>query len=151
MNNDPGLPPVRSVHRWFGDEGSFHTLLRYASVGAASALVELTLFQFLHSVAAMPLMMANVLAICGVMVFGFLGQKRFTFRNRDPVMGQAQRYVLLVASSFALNNALVYLFAILLAWPALIAKLLQLGLSFLFNFTVSRYFIFKHKNNDTEG
>lgn len=147
MNNDPAMSPARGWARWIGGDGALHTLLRYATVGAASALVELMLFQGFYSFAGVPVMVANVMAICGVVVFGFLGQKRFTFRNRGPALAQARRYLLLVATSFALNNALVFLFAVALGWPATVAKVLQLGLSFLFNFAVSRYFVFGRVNS----
>ncbi len=142
MANDPAIPPERGFARWLKGDRSVQILLRYATVGAASASVELLLFQGLYSLVGVPLMAANVMAILGVVAFGFMGQKRFTFRNRGPAFGQARRYLLLVVSSFALNNALVYLFAGVLAWPVFIAKLLQLGLSFMFNFSVSRYFVF---------
>lgn len=137
----------KPFNAWLNSDAPSRILLRYASVGAASALVELSLFQGLHSLVGLPVMIANVLAICGVVVFGFIGQKRFTFRNRGPISTQVPRYLLLVAASFALNNGLVYLFAVALSWPTFIAKLAQLGLSFIFNFTVSRYFVFGSNNN----
>ena len=148
MNSDQVAPVAQGLARWLKGDGSLCTMLRYATVGAASALVELTVFQILHSFAGVPLMGANVMAICVVVTFGFLGQKRFTFRDRKPAAAQARRYVLLVASSFMLNNALVFLFAVMLGWPALISKVLQLGLSFLFNFAVSRYFVFGRVNGN---
>lgn len=147
MASEPTPSPARGLARWLKGDGSWHVLTRYVSVGAASALVELVLFQSLYGLAGVPLLAANVLAIAGVVAVGFIGQKRFTFRNRGPAMLQARRYLLLVISSFALNNALVFLFAAVLAWPALIAKLSQLGLSFAFNFTVSRYFVFRRADH----
>lgn len=146
MSSDPEAYTDRGLARWLRGDRALHTVLRYATVGAASALVELMLFQGLYSLAGAPVMTANVLAICGVVTFGFFAQKRFTFRNRGPAFAQARRYLLLVASSFALNNALVFLFAVALGWPAAAAKVSQLALSFVFNFAVSRYFVFGRAN-----
>ena len=127
---------------WLKGEQAAHLLVRYMTVGAVSALAEFILFQGLYALAGLPLMVANGLAIGSVVAFGFFGQKRFTFRNGGPAMRQAGPYLLMIASSFVLNNALVYLFVVVLGWPTALAKVLQLGMCFVFNFTVSRYIVF---------
>jgi putative flippase GtrA len=119
-----------------------HVLARYVTVGAASAMAEIAIFYVLVTWLAVPLMVANVITVCSVTVVGFLGQKTFTFRSRGPVTRQAPLYALQVAINFVLNNALVFVFGHLFQMKPLVAKTLQLGLCFVFNFCFSRFVVF---------
>lgn len=118
-------------------------LLRYVAVGGTSALTEILIFHLLSVLFAFPLMFSNVVAVSTVTALGFFGQKRFTFRNDGPVPLQARLYALQLGGNFLLNNALVFLFSSVLGMPALQAKIVQLGLCLLFNFSFSKYIVFR--------
>jgi putative flippase GtrA len=117
--------------------------LRYGSIGSISALVELGLFHLFSGQVGMPIMMANVIAVASVTVFGFVAQKRFTFRDTQKTFPQAGLYALMGGLSFGLNNALVFAFAVLLGMPPVTAKILQLGIGYIFNFSFSKYVVFR--------
>ena len=118
-------------------------LARYVTVGAASAIVEIAIFYTLVTWFAAPLMVANVVAVCSVTIAGFIAQKTFTFRSRGSITRQAPLYAVQVAINFILNNALVFVFGHLLQIRPLFAKVLQLGLCFVFNFCFSRFVVFR--------
>ena len=118
-------------------------LARYVTVGAASAIFEIAIFYALVTWFAAPLMVANVVAVCSVTVAGFLAQKSFTFRSKGAITRQAPLYAVQVAINFVLNNALVFVFGHLLQMRPLFAKVLQLGLCFVFNFCFSRFVVFR--------
>lgn len=118
-------------------------MLRYGSVGGISALVELGLFHLAHRVFGFSIMASNVAAVTSVLVFGFMAQKKFTFRDTRKAYPQAGLYVLLVGISFFLNNALVFLFAVVLGVQPVIAKIFQLAIGFGFNFAFSKYVVFR--------
>jgi putative flippase GtrA len=118
-------------------------MLRYVSIGGISALVELGLFHVATGIAGLPIMTSNVIAVASVIVFGFIAQKRFTFRDSQKAYKQAGLYAVMGGVSVGLNNALVFLFAVLLGIPPTLAKLLQLGVSFAFNFSFSKYVVFR--------
>ena len=114
----------------------------YITVGAASALTEFLLFNAFYGLLRLPLMVANLSAIGLVVAFSFLSHKRFSFRDRQAFHRQLPWYLLMFGVSLALNNALIYLFVALLAWPAPLSKLMQIGICFVWNFTLSRLVVF---------
>jgi putative flippase GtrA len=118
-------------------------LTRYATVGGASALAELLLFYAFVELLGIDVMIANVTAVSIVTVMGFIGQKRFTFRDHGRMTPQAALYLVQVGVNFLLNNGLVYLFTRLMRMPPMFAKPLQLGLCFAFNFSFSRFVVFR--------
>jgi putative flippase GtrA len=122
--------------------GLLDLLSRYATVGAICATVELILFQMLYNMVGLHVMLSNVLAVTIVTVFGFFGQKNFTFRDRERPLRQARLYALMILISYTLDNALVYLFVEILNILPLFAKVLQLGLCFSFNFNYARLVVF---------
>lgn len=120
----------------------FVFLSRYATVGAICATSELILFQVLHKSVGLHVMLSNVLAVSIVTVSGFFGQKYFTFRSWGRSFGQASLYILMLSISFALNNALVFIFVDILSLIPFFAKVLQLGLCFFFNFFFAHFVVF---------
>lgn len=121
------------------------TLVRYIAVGATSAACEILLFERLYAVVGLPLLVANVIAICAVTTVGFLGQKLFTFRQRGNTALQLRLFALMLALNFCLNNLLVVLLVDLSGLPSLHAKALQLAISFVFNFSFARFLVFRKR------
>jgi putative flippase GtrA len=121
-------------------------LIRYVAVGGTSALTEILIFHLLSAVFACPLMLSNVAAVATVTALGFFGQKRFTFRNDGPIPLQARLYALQLGGNFLLNNALVFLFSRAMGMPALQAKIVQLGFCLIFNFSFSKYVVFRARS-----
>lgn len=108
-------------------------------------MVELGLFHVATGVAGLPIMTANIMAVASVMVFGFIAQKRFTFRDTQKAYKQAGLYALMVSISVGLNNALVFIFAVLMGIQPTVAKVLQLGVGFVFNFSFSKFVVFRRR------
>ncbi len=121
------------------------TLLRYLAVGGTSAVCEVLLFQQLYVAVGLPLMVANVISICVVTAVGFVGQKLFTFRQRTHTALQMRLFALMVVLNFCLNNLLVWLLVEVSGLPSLHAKVLQLAVSFAFNFSFARFVVFRHR------
>ena len=115
----------------------------YASVGAVSASLELGLFYLATHVFGLPVMAANVAAVVSIIAFGFMAQKKFTFRDTQRALPQARLYVVMVGLNFVLNNTLVFLLAMVVGLPPVIEKILQLGTSFTFNFSFSKFIVFR--------
>lgn len=139
-------PDRRPITRLLAAWSDIGTLLRYATVGGASALVEFLVFSGLVYLSALPVLVANLTATGFVIAFSFVSHKHFTFRNRDAYGKQFRLFVTMLAVSILLNNLLVYLFAVLLGWPPAIAKIVQLGICFIWNYSVSRLIVFVGKH-----
>jgi putative flippase GtrA len=116
--------------------------LRYITVGAGAALIELTLFSLLYEVADWPLLGANGVALVLAIGFAFTMQKLWTFRVAGSGSRQLRWYLFMQAISAILNNLLMVLFVQELGWYAPLAKVIQIGLVFLWNFTFCRLVVF---------
>jgi putative flippase GtrA len=118
------------------------TVLRYAAVGGSSAFTEFVIFNGLVYLASFSVLAANLVATLCVIAFSFISHKHFTFRNKDGYGRQLVLFVAMLGVSVLLNNGLVYLFAVTLGWPPPLAKILQLGICFFWNFSCSRLVVF---------
>lgn len=134
------------IARSLGVPGGFPaTLARYVAVGGTSAACEVWLFQQLYGAVGLPLLAANVIAVCVVTAGGFVGQKLFTFRQRGHTAVQMRLFAVMLAMNFCLNNLLVLLLVEYSGLASLHAKLLQLAVSFLFNFSFARFLVFRQR------
>ena len=115
---------------------------KYIAVGGASAVLEYALFNILYSAAGLATLIANSIAIVITVIFHFNMQKRWTFRDSQSLRRQLPRYLLMIGVAAVLNNLLVYLFVEVMLLPPALAKLLQIGLLFAGQFTVSRLIVF---------
>lgn len=123
---------------------------KYIAVGGAAATLEFFLFTVLYEGLRLPLLVANCLAIAVCIVFSFTLQKRWTFRDQQAVRRQLPAYALMIAVAVILNNMLMYLFVAGWGWPAAIAKVVQIGLVFGWNFSISRLIVFSRKTTPIE-
>jgi putative flippase GtrA len=130
---------IRVIAFFFGDARLF---FRYVAVGGTSALIEYTLFNVLYSGVGLATLVANSIAIVIAVIFHFNLQKRWTFRDAQSLRRQLPRYLMMIGVAAVLNNLLVYLFIEVMLMPPALAKLLQIGLLFSLQFTVSRLIVF---------
>lgn len=117
-------------------------LFRYVAIGGAAATLEFVLFNAFYGALKLPLLIANCLAIAICIVFSFTLQKRWTFRDRQAVRRQLPAYAAMIGVAVLLNNVLMYLFVAHWGWHAALAKLVQIGLVFGWNFSISRLVVF---------
>jgi putative flippase GtrA len=115
---------------------------RYIAVGGASAILEYAAFNALYSGVGLTTLSANSIAIVIAVLFHFNMQKRWTFRDSQSLRRQLPRYLMMIGVAAVLNNLLVYLFIEVMLLPPALAKLLQIGLLFGLQFTVSRLIVF---------
>lgn len=117
--------------------------MRYVSVGAISALIEFTLFNLAYAGFGWPLLRANVSALAVALTVNFLAHRGWTFRVAGSALGQLRYYALMQGVSAVLNNILMYVMVDGLQWNAPIAKVLQIGIVFVWNFSFSRLVVFR--------
>jgi len=118
-------------------------LIRYLAVGGASAVIEVLLFYGLHTLWGLELIASNIMAVSTVTLLGFIGQKRFTFQADGHLSTQAILYLVQLTLNFLLSNAMIFMFVQSLQLLAFQAKLLQLGLCIIFNFSFSKFVVFR--------
>lgn len=118
-------------------------LLRYISTGVAAATLEASLFIAFYQGLRLPLLTANMLALCCALLLCFALHKHWTFGARGGTGRQLRLYLLMQGVSMLLNNLLIALFIAAWAWQPLLAKLVQIGIVFLWNFSFCKLVIFK--------
>jgi putative flippase GtrA len=121
-------------------------LLRYISVGGVAALVELTLFTALYQSAGWPLLTANSTALAVALVLCFVLQKHWTFRMRGEAKRQLKLYLLMQAVSTILNNVIMLALVSGAGFYAPAAKVVQIGIVFVWNFSFCRLVVFRAKH-----
>lgn len=117
--------------------------LRYISSGAVAAIVETSLFVAFYQGLHWPLLAANMLALCCALLLCFALHKHWTFGARGGTGRQLKLYLLMQLISMLLNNLLVAIFIMHWAWPPLLAKVVQIGIVFVWNFSFCKLVIFK--------
>lgn len=134
--------PLPLVRLLLGEPALF---LRYISIGALSALLELGLFSLAYQAFSWPLLAANNGALALAVVFNFTAQKHWTFRVQGGWGRQMPLYALMQAISALLNNLLVFLLIARWDWPPPMAKLVQIGLVFMWNFSFCKLVVFARR------
>ena len=118
------------------------TILRYLIVGGSAAFIEFVIFYSLYTGLRFNLFVANCIAIGGVITYGFILQKCWTFKNADPPSRQIVLFVFQVMVAVILNNILIYSFIKILLWPPAASKVAQIGLVFIWNYSFCRLVVF---------
>ena len=139
--------PLRLFRFFFGDRTIF---FKYISVGALSAAVEFLLFIAAYRGLGWPLLAANIGALSVALVINFAGQRGWTFRAHGDMARQLRFYVLMQGISALLNNSLIYLFIGRWDWEPALAKVLQIGLVFVWNFSFCKLVVFARQTSPSD-
>ena len=117
-------------------------LLRYIGVGALAASVEFTLFTAFYQLVRWPLLVANCMSFAVALILCFLLQKLWTFRARGEGTRQLWLYLAMQSISVILNNLLMLGLVQGLGIYAPVAKVLQIGIVFIWNYSFCRLVVF---------
>ena len=121
-------------------------LLRYVSAGAIAAAIEFLLFSALYQQVGWSLLAANGTAFGVALVACFAMQKNWTFRIQGEAGHRLRLYLFMQAVSGVLNTLLMLgLIEGLGLYPPL-AKILQIGLVFIWNFSFCRLVVFAQRS-----
>lgn len=127
-------------------------LLRYIGVGALAAAVELILFTAFYEFAQWPLLVSNCAALAVAVVLCFVLQRILTFRTREDANRQLGLYLFMQSISAVLNNLLMLGLVESLGIYAPLAKILQIGIVFIWNYSFCRLVVFAPTNSSaTKG
>lgn len=125
--------------------------LRYVGVGALAASVELLLFTTFYELARWPLLVANCTALAFAVILCFVLQKHWTFRARGRANRQLWLYLFMQSISAVLNNLLMLGFVDGLGIYAPFAKVLQIGIVFIWNYSFCRLVVFAPRPSGAAG
>ena len=118
---------------------------RFIAVGCINTAVDFALFNLLFYELGYALLLANLLAWLAAFSVGFLLNRNWTFArvaSDSDMKGQFLRYLLTAGSALLLASASIWLAALIM--PAWLAKIVAIGITFVWSFTLSRLWVWPH-------
>ncbi|WP_246661593.1 GtrA family protein [Tardiphaga sp. vice304] len=121
-------------------------IISFGVIGIGNTLIDLAIFTFAYTVLALPLVLSNVLSWLGAVSCSYVMNTMITFRAESGRVLRRRDYFSFVASGIlgmiATTTTLVVLSN---SMPVLYAKLLSILVSFVVNFTMSHFVVFRQK------
>lgn len=123
--------------------GNHKSFLRFCAVGAVNTLIDFGVFVALFYGAGVHLVLANTLGFAAALVNSYVLNRIWTFDDRKPSKGgwQFMAFVLLAVAGVGISNIVIILLAPV--WGALGAKLVAVAVTLAWNYTTSRYWVFR--------
>ncbi|MDK3256154.1 GtrA family protein [Blastococcus capsensis] len=118
------------------------TFIRYFAVGLSSLGVDAGTLWLLYDVADQPLWLATTAGFWLAFAANFLANKYFTFEIRTGAGSQLRRYGILVVLNYLANLAIVT-GLVALSVPAVVAKVIAVGLLWVVNFLAYKHWVFR--------
>ena len=119
--------------------------MSFAAVGVVNSLVDFSVFSFAYFYLGLPIVGANVMAWIVAVSGSYVMNSLTTFARESGGALRAGTYLNFVLSQVAglvANTATVLAASYFM--PVLIGKVLAIGVSFLVNFSLSHFVVFRH-------
>jgi putative flippase GtrA len=122
--------------------------ISFALVGVINSAVDFTVFALAFSYFGLPIVVANVLSWCVAVSGSYVMNSLTTFAHESGRELRAKAYFSFALSQVAglvANTTTVVIASYFM--PVLIGKVLAIGVSFLVNFTLSHFIVFRKRPN----
>jgi len=146
--------------------------MSFAMVGVVNALVDLGVFSFFHFYVGLPILVSNLISWLVAVTGSYVMNSMTTFAAESGGKLRLKSYASFLLAQVAgliANTATIYIVAfsipVLLHFlfgpgallqvgsqaidPVLVGKLLAIGVSFLVNFSLSHFVVFRHRSKPT--
>jgi putative flippase GtrA len=120
--------------------------MSFALVGLVNSAVDFGVFALAYSYFGLPIILANVLSWCVAVSGSYVMNSLTTFAHESGRELRAKAYLgfaLSQAAGLVANTATVVFASYFM--PVLIGKVLAIGVSFLVNFTLSHFIVFRKR------
>jgi putative flippase GtrA len=159
-------PPLEALsHRVFPDPGRRAVALKavsFALVGVVNASVDFAMFSFFYFYLGFPIILSNLMSWLVAVTGSYVMNSMTTFAvesGRKLRLKSYATFLLAQVAGLVANTATVFLVPVVIGKilgidPAattlvLIGKLLAIGSSFLVNFSLSHFVVFRHRRDST--
>lgn len=127
----------------------FRQFFRYALIGVLTNSLGYAMYIFLTYIWGYPKLTMTFLYIAGAL-FGFLANRRFTFRHNGHMAAAGARYFLVHFSGYLLNLGLLLLFVDWMGFPHQIVQAIAIIVVAVFLFFLLRIFAFAPNQTECE-
>lgn len=118
----------------------------FGLVGVVNSVVDFSIFSFCYYVLALPIILANIIAWSIAVSGSYVMNSKITFAAESGRRLTLQSYAAFVISQIAgffANTATVFIASYVM--PVFIGKILAIGASFVVNFTLSHFVVFRRR------
>lgn len=121
----------------------------FAAIGVVNTLLDFAIFVLCYQVAGLPIIPANVIAWTIAVSGSYVMNSQVTFAAESGRRLNARAYGTFILSGLAglVANTTVLVLASYVV-PVLVAKVLAIGVSFLVNFSLSHFVVFRARGVD---
>ena len=122
--------------------------MSFALVGVVNSAVDFGVFAIAYSYFGLPIILANVLSWCVAVSGSYVMNSLTTFAHESGRELRAKAYLSFALSQVAglvANTTTVVVASYFM--PVLVGKVLAIGVSFLVNFTLSHFIVFRKRPN----
>jgi putative flippase GtrA len=123
----------------------------FAAVGLVNSAVDFAVFSFAFYYLEFPIILANVLSWCVAVSGSYVMNSLTTFAHesgRELRLSAYVNFVLSQAAGLVANTATVFVASYFM--PVLVGKVLAIGASFLVNFSLSHFVVFRPRTGEAE-
>ncbi|MEK7478031.1 MAG: GtrA family protein [Patescibacteria group bacterium] len=128
------------------------SLYKFAVVGVCNTMIDIGFYTLLTrgtSYFGDHILLAKTISFILATIFSFLVNKYWTFGHRNKVkMMEVLKFYSTALIGIFINVGSLYIFHIQLGWYDLLAVLAATGASFVWNFSFSRFWVFKKQDNE---
>ncbi len=122
-------------------------IFKFSIVGVINTSIDLSIFTFLVHIIMWEVLPANIVSYSIGVFNSFIMNKHWTFQDRTHLsssLGSFVRFALINVSSLIISSGVVYLLA--LYFSAILAKVSSICVVFIWNYSLTRLFVFKTSN-----
>lgn len=141
----------RIVSAW-RQRGPMLKAMSFGAIGAVNTAIDFGVFLVAYGIAGLALIPANVIAWAVAVTFSYVMNSTITFARESGRKLRWRDYATFVASGLAGVIANTATLVILSYWvPVIVAKLAAIAVSFLINFTLSHFVVFRPRGGGSDG
>ena len=121
-------------------------IVRFGLVGTAVAALYVGLFTVLVALEVQEFL-ANVLAVVVAVMFQYVMQTAYTFRNRILIRGQAMRFIFTIGIGLAISTPITTIIGPAFGWKEYFSASIVVVLSSLTNYVLFTFWVYRKKDS----
>jgi putative flippase GtrA len=121
----------------------FEKIILYGIIGGIAVVIDVGIFWLLTSNTNMPTLAANALSVGIAMVYSFLTNAFFNFRETKGLLKRFILFTLVTAFGYVISSLMLYVLSDLWGWDKVVVKNLSLPVVFVVQFILNSRITFK--------
>lgn len=116
----------------------------FAIIGGITAGFYISIFTLLLNLFHLHYQVALAISYVFSITFYFFANRSFTFKNQNAVSQQLPKYFIMLFFNYLATMGITYITVEILTLPPQFGIVAAIGLTFILNFLISKFWVFKH-------